>query len=120
MENLWTQGIKYFALHLSQKQWATFSQCRERFLEVYTKFLTHLSHSQIAPITVDAVDQVTDLQSILTGTNAFEQGRALCWLKSFVFDPKKQVIFGDRNTKLADRRKHMQEFAERLKLRKCQ
>jgi hypothetical protein len=86
--------------------------------EVYTKFLTHLSHSQIAPIAVDDVDhrQVTDLQSMLTGTNAFKQGRALCWLKSFVFDPKKQVIFGDRNTKLADRRKHMQKFAARLGL----
>jgi len=89
--------------------------------EVYTKFLTHLSHSQIAPITVDAVDhrQVTDLQSMLTGTNAFKQGRALCWLKSFVFDPKKQVIFGDRNTKIADRRKNMDEFAARLKLERC-
>jgi hypothetical protein len=86
--------------------------------EVYTQFLTHLSHSQIAPITVDAVDyrQVTDLQSMLTGTNAFKQGRALRWLKSFVFDPKKQVIFGDRNTKIADRQKHMDEFAARLKL----
>ena len=90
--------------------------------EVYTKFLTHLSHSQIAPITVDVVDgkQVTDLQSMLTGTNAFKQGRALCWLKSFVFDPKKQVIFGDRNTKNADRRKNMDEFAARLKLGRCQ
>lgn len=90
--------------------------------KVYTKFLTHLSHSQIAPITVDAVDyrQVTDLQSMLTGTNAFKQGRALCWLKSFVFDPKKQVIFGDRNTKVADRRKNMDEFAAKLKLGRCQ
>jgi hypothetical protein len=90
--------------------------------EVYTQFLTHLSHSQIAPITVDAVDQrqVTDLQSMLRGTNAFEQGRALCWLKSFVFDPKKQVIFGDQNTKIADRRKNMEEFAARLKLGRCQ
>lgn len=93
--------------------------------EVYTKFLTHLSHSQIAPIRVgaeNAVDQrhVTDLQSMLTGTNAFKQGRALCWLKSFVFDPKKQVIFGDKNTKIADRRKNMDEFAARLKLGRCQ
>ena len=89
--------------------------------QVYTKFLTHLSHSQIAPIAVDAVDQrqVTDLQNMLTGTNAFNPGRALCWLKSFVFDPKKQVIFGDRNTRIADRQKHMQEFAARLKLGKC-
>jgi hypothetical protein len=90
--------------------------------EVYTKFLTHLSHSQIAPITVDAVDQrqVTDLQSMLTGTNAFKQGRALCWLKSFVFDPNKQVRFGDKNTKIADRRKNMDAFAARLKLGRCQ
>ena len=90
--------------------------------EVYTTFLTHLSYSQIAPITVDAVDhrQVTDFQSMLTGTNAFKQGRALCWLKSFVFDPKKQVIFGDKNTKNADRRKNMDKFAARLKLGRCQ
>ena len=76
----------------------------------------------MAPITVDAVDhmQVTDLQSMLTGTNAFNEGRALCWLKSFVFDPKKQVIFGDRNTTIADRRKHMEEFAARLNVRRCQ
>ena len=90
--------------------------------EVYTMFLTHLSHSQIAPINVDAIDhrQVTDLQSMLTGKNAFKQGRAACWLKSFVFDPKKQIIFGDRNTKYADRQKEMREFATRLKLSKCQ
>ena len=89
--------------------------------EVYTKFLTHLSHSQLAPISVDAVNQnqVTDLQSMLTGTNAFNQGRALCWLKSFVFDPDKQVIFGDRNTKISDRRKNMLEFAAMLGIRMC-
>lgn len=89
--------------------------------EVYTKFLKHLGHSQIAPIMIESTNhkQVTDLQSMLTGTNAFK-GRALCWLKSFVFDPKKQVIFGDRNTKIADRRKNMKEFAARLKLGRCQ
>ena len=89
--------------------------------KVFTQFLTHLKYSQIAPIDVNAEDhmQVTDLENMLTGTNRFNPGRALCWLKSFVFDPKKQIIFGDRNTKIEDRRKEMREFATRLKLTSC-